>query len=81
MKVKILTFASIKDICGFDERDIDIPKEIVLSELMNKLSKEFPDLNNMTGSMLFAKNEEYCTLETILKDGDTLAIFPPVSGG
>ena len=81
MKVKILTFASIKDICGFDERDVNISKEIIISELMNKLSKEFPDLNNMTGSMLFAKNEEYCTLETILKDGDTLAIFPPVSGG
>lgn len=81
MKVKVLTFASIKDICGFDKKDFNISEEIVISKLLNELSEEFPDLNNMTGHMLFAKNEEYCTTDTILKDGDTLAIFPPVSGG
>jgi len=36
---------------------------------------------NTPHSLLIAVNEEYCRPDRPLEEGDTLAIFPPVSGG
>jgi molybdopterin synthase sulfur carrier subunit len=33
------------------------------------------------GSLLVAVNREYATADTALKDGDEVALFPPVTGG
>jgi len=33
------------------------------------------------GTMLVAVNREYAAAGTVLKDGDEVALFPPVTGG
>jgi MoaE-MoaD fusion protein len=52
-----------------------------LASAFQQLVETYPDLERFGRSLLFAVNEEYATAETQLKDGDELAIFPPVSGG
>ena len=37
-------------------------------------------LNKCTSKMI-AVNQEYCGSETVLKNGDIVALIPPVSGG
>ena len=42
----------------------------------------YPDLRRFRSSLLVAVNQEYAReLDITLKDGDELALFPPVSGG
>jgi molybdopterin converting factor subunit 1 len=81
MKIKIKIFASIKDICGFNEKELIVSDSIKVNEVIDLFIKSNHELSAKKDSFLIAVNEEYCTMDMILKDGDILAIFPPVSGG
>ncbi len=81
MNIRIKTFASVKDICGFSEKEISIKEAAMVKEVLAALNKNSPGLQEIMDSLLFAINEEYCTKEARLKADDILAIFPPVSGG
>lgn len=79
--IRLKLFASIKDICGFSEKEIIYDSPVTVSLLVNELSEEYPGLQAKKDSLLIAVNEDYAGLDTKLTDGDTVAIFPPVSGG
>jgi molybdopterin converting factor subunit 1 len=81
MKIKIKVFASIKDICGFNEKELIVSEAIKVNEIVDLFIKSNHGLSEKKDSFLIAVNEEYCTMDMMLKDGDILAIFPPVSGG
>lgn len=81
MKIKIKTFAHLKELCGFEERELLVSEGITVSDVLTMLSKSYQGFNNSTSSLLCAINEEYCGIDKTLSDNDVLAIFPPVSGG
>lgn len=81
MKITVKTFATVKDLCGFDDREFTVADSSRVADLITELMKTCPKLSGIRRSLLFAINEEYSTEESALKSGDTLAIFPPVSGG
>ena len=81
MKIKIKTFANLKTICDFEEKTIKIPKNSLVENILNSLIIDFPSLKAEKDYLLFAINDEYADLQTELKNNDTLAIFPAVSGG
>ncbi|HOP28919.1 MAG TPA: molybdopterin converting factor subunit 1 [Spirochaetota bacterium] len=80
-KIRLKLFASLKDICGFSERDFSFEKPSSVNDLIDELAALYPAVSEKKGILLIAVNEEYTDAGTILKDGDTVAIFPPVSGG
>ena len=81
MKIKVKAFANVKDIVGFDEKNLTVSEDIKVSDVMQILVKCYPPLNNIKETLLYARNEEYCSSSDILSEEDTLAIFPHVSGG
>ncbi len=81
MKITIKTFATVKDLLGFDEKEITIPEGSRVEDIIQKIREENPSFNEIKDSLLIAVNEEYCSSKTILNKNDILAIFPPVSGG
>jgi len=81
MKITVKTFATIKDICGFAQEDITLADSSTVQDLLNILQDRHPGFESIRGSILLAKNEEYCSMNTRLRQGDTVALFPPVSGG
>lgn len=81
MKIRLMVFASIRDICGFDEKEITLPEASSLDGLIDSLAAQYSGLGEKRGSLLMAVNKEYSTGGTILRDNDTVALFPPVSGG
>jgi sulfur-carrier protein len=81
MRIIINAFSSVKKLCGFVEKQIDIKEKSSVSDALNVLFNDYSSLSNMKDKLLFAVNEEYCDEKKILHDGDQLAIFPPVSGG
>ena len=81
MKIRIKAFASVKDILGFDEKELTVSKDISVSDVITLLEKCYPPFSSVKDTLLFARNEEYCTMDSVLTDDNTLAIFPHVSGG
>ena len=81
MKIKIKAFASIKEACRFEEKELTVSEGISVREIIAELKKCHPALKNFENSLLCAINEEYCRPDSVLSDEDVLAIFPPVSGG
>ena len=81
MKIRLRVFASIRDICGFDEKEFTLPETTTLDGLLDILTAQYSGLSAKRRSLLMAVNEEYSTGGAILHDNDTVALFPPVSGG
>ncbi|MEE6453173.1 molybdopterin converting factor subunit 1 [Gottfriedia acidiceleris] len=77
--IKVLLFAHLREKAGTDELTVIDKNGISVKELKDWLMTHYdlPQLNQI----MTAVNEEFVTNEEIVKDGDTVAFIPPVSGG
>lgn len=80
MKVRILYFSSVKDRLGIQSEEIEF-KGNTVGDLKQFLAEKYPQIRENLEKVMFAVNEEYADLRINLKDGDTVAVIPPVSGG
>ncbi|WP_087037960.1 ubiquitin-like small modifier protein 1 [Thermococcus litoralis] len=81
--VKVRVFATLRGIVGKSE--LEVQAETV-GELLEKLYNEYPkmkkELEKGAVILVNGKNIEHLEkLNTKLKDGDVVSIFPPVGGG
>lgn len=81
MKIRVLFFASCRDITGQKETDVEIDSETTVGQLKNVLLSNYPDLEGLHKVLSVAVNTEYSDDTTVLHDGDEVALIPPVSGG
>ena len=79
MNVHILFFGATADTAGVRTKDLNLADSATISEVLSILASYNNTFSNH--KLLVAVNEEYVPATTILKDGDKLAIFTPVSGG
>jgi molybdopterin converting factor subunit 1 len=81
MNVRLLTFAVLREALGFDERTLQLEGGTRVIDLWERLRREHRSLDRFPVPPLFAVNESYVSPETLLREGDELALIPPVSGG
>jgi molybdopterin converting factor subunit 1 len=81
MKINVLFFGACREVAGASELSFDLPAPADVARAWDEIKKRFPNLEKFERSALFAVNEEHARKDQPLKEGDTLAIFPPVSGG
>ena len=81
MQVKCLFFATLKDITGSRQLNIDLTAGTTVGDLLATLERSYPKIRDYRSILLTAVNEEYVDLGKALSEGDEVAIFPPVSGG
>ncbi|GIU81166.1 MAG: MoaD/ThiS family protein [Acidobacteria bacterium] len=77
--IRVMFFASTADVVGKRTIEVLVPEGSKSKELFDKLIAEFPELSDK--KLLFAVNQEYANGNEVLRDGDEVAIFTPVSGG
>lgn len=80
MTITIKFFALGRELVGKSELQKSYDESVTVGKVLEDLRAEYPRLAQMP-SMLLAVNMEYSGEDTVLKDGDELAIIPPVSGG
>ena len=80
MKIKILFFSLLRDLTGTDCLETSFDGNTV-ADLLKKLYQDIPKLSEWDANLLIAVNSEYATRETAIKEGDEIAIMPPVQGG
>jgi len=94
MKAQVKFFTTLREITGKKEEEVESSGTITVKELLTQLSKkygtEFTDYiydekgNVRTHIQILINGRGinvFQGLETKLKEGDTVAIFPPVGGG
>ena len=80
-RVKLLFFATLRDRAGTKTMELDIPAELTVQGLKDKISKEYPNLKESMSSVLITINREYAFDDALIPPNAELAMFPPVSGG
>jgi len=79
--VTVRLFASLKEAFGMDETLVTLPARATVAILLKELKAEWPDLSQMLDHVLQAREGDYLTPDDILCDRDTIALYPPLSGG
>jgi len=80
-QIKILFFATLRDRAGVKSLDLDIPIDMTIQGLKDKLSTDYPSLEQSMHSVLITINREYAFDEAIVPPNAEIGMFPPVSGG
>ena len=94
MKIQVKFFTTLREVTGKKEEEVESSDTVTIKELLTRLSKkygtEFTDYiydkkgNVRTYIQVLINGRDidvFQGLETKLKEGDTIAIFPPVGGG
>lgn len=81
MTLRILYFATMRDLAGVREEIVSLPDGLRVKDLKSLLGEKHPELIKAFNSAIFAVNREFAFDNHPLKEGDEVAIFPPVSGG
>ena len=81
MKVKVLFFASLKDISGESAIELELEENATVNLVKIKITLMYPKLEPLLKYVRIAINQEFANAETVINNGDELAILPPVSGG
>ena len=79
--VKLLFFATLRDRAGTKSMELDVPGDLTIQGLKDKLSVEYPNLKDSMKSVLITINREYAFDEAVIPQDAEVAMFPPVSGG
>ncbi len=79
--MRVLFFGAARDVAGHSEVDFTLNVPANAASAFDQVLAAYPELRRFGRSLLFAINQEYAPREREVRDGDELAVFPPVSGG
>jgi molybdopterin synthase sulfur carrier subunit len=80
--VRILYFAAIAEVRGVRSESIEVPDGVrTVGELGAYLETMHPELRGRLAAIRFAINESFVEARDPVRDGDVVALVPPVSGG
>lgn len=84
MRVKLLSFGVLREVFGAGTQDVEIPDGSTVGNLLQILEQRTSNLTmygKVWQSLAVAVNREYSSSGAVLRDGDEVALLPPVSGG
>ena len=83
MRLKVLYFAAARELVGASEQQVELGEGATTAALLEHLLRAHPGLGELMRACVFAVNQEYVSKDDAapLKDGDEVAIIPPLSGG
>lgn len=88
--VKVLFFASARELAGVSSMDITLEEEkgesgeevgCTAKNLVAVLTRTYKYLDFEKSQISLAINKEYVTDDMVLRDGDEVALLPPIAGG
>ena len=79
--VHIRLYAGLQDMIGARDIDMDLPAGATVARLREQLGEQYPVVQAFLPVLVCAVDEEYVPNEHVLREGDRVALIPPVSGG
>jgi molybdopterin converting factor subunit 1 len=82
MRVRVLYFAVLKDVFGREREELELSDGATVKGLLEGLAERGTGVaGRLWDSIAVAVNQEYAQGDVVLRDGDEVALLPPVSGG
>src|SRR5580765_1113114 len=81
MRARILFFGMLREIAGASSEEADFPAGADLAAIFRTYAARFPRFQELAGSIVVARNQEFADPATPVAEGDEIAFLPPVSGG
>ena len=81
MTIMVKLFAVLRDKAGVAELRLALPEGASVSDAMELVLGRYPALAPFANRVACAVNLVRVDRQTVLNDGDELALLPPVSGG
>ena len=81
MKIQVLYFAVFRQRLGRDEEIIDLPEGSDVAAAVAVLAARHAPIAALAGKYRVAVNQAMSDDDTVLADGDEIALIPPVAGG
>lgn len=81
MKVRAEFYSRLREIAGASTLEIDLPQSASVHDLFAELRRRFPEFGRFEQSVLFGLGVEFVDRRRALREGDIVAIMPPVQGG
>src|SRR5215210_4769495 len=76
MQVTVRLFAGLRERAGFGSQELELDEGAVVADVWRAL-----ELGEQPPGLLYAVNRAYAAPDVVLRDGDEIALIPPVSGG
>lgn len=81
MRVRVLVFGVLKDFISEASAALELPEGARVRDLLDHYRKTMATHDELWRSLAVAVNREYVPVDYVLRDGDEVALLPPVSGG
>ncbi|UCF20131.1 MAG: molybdopterin converting factor subunit 1 [Gemmatimonadota bacterium] len=80
MRVTAVFFAVYRELAGAEALEVELVPGATVRQLVETLRAR-PGGDKLPDSPAVAVNQEYAPLDTVLSEGDEVALIPPVAGG
>jgi molybdopterin converting factor subunit 1 len=81
MIIHLKMFAILRERSGVGEAELQLPEGADVSQAVAEAARQFPKMADLLPAAAVAVNLDYAQRQAVLRDGDELALIPPVSGG
>ncbi len=81
IRIAVLFFAHARELAGTDRATFDLAAGATTTALLATIIDHHPRLSVIRHQLRLAVNQTYAAVERELRDGDEVAVLPPVSGG
>ncbi|MCE9636674.1 MAG: MoaD/ThiS family protein [Planctomycetes bacterium] len=81
MRVRVLFFAAAREAAATPQTSLELADGATVTDAFARLQTIHPRLAAVLPSCVAAIDEEFAKRTSPLRDGATLAVLPPVSGG
>jgi molybdopterin converting factor subunit 1 len=80
-EVNVLYFAQVREAAGIREEKVMLVKDSTVNNLISKIKETHPRILRLKENIQLAVNCNSGDKNLTLKEGDQIAVFPPVAGG
>jgi molybdopterin converting factor subunit 1 len=81
MRVTVLFFGVLKEMLACESQTLDLPSGATVDAVLEHYRQLLPQQTKLWPSLAIAVNQSYAARGCLLRDGDEVALLPPVSGG
>lgn len=81
MRVTVKLFAAYRELAGTSQLSLDLPEGATVGDALEAVGRLHPGVAATGYRPVSACNLRHATADHPLRDGDEVAMFPPVSGG
>jgi molybdopterin converting factor subunit 1 len=81
VNVRVRLFAALREAAGVAQVEQELPSQAKVHDLLDSLARQYPALGPRLAFVHVAVNRQYASMQAELRDGDEVALIPPVGGG